>query len=463
MDRPRTHSVVDPMRGYQKTALEFLLDGLFVRGKKGRGLFLDPGLGKTRTSLEMMNALFSMGESKRALVIAPKRVCHLVWPAEAAKWQMPWQVRVMCGRVKDYLAGGVSPYIKVEVVNPESLHLLEPYAGRWDTVIVDESTKFKNWTSKRMKCLRKLLPSFDRRIILTGTPAANSLADLHSQIFILDDGEALGRNVTVFRARFMRQGGYLGRQWQLRDGLEDELLDAIGHLVLRMDAESYLDMPKLIINDMWCKLPPEAEREYQRLKRILLAQLESGDILCTNAASAYNKCRQLANGSIYDSDRNVHFAHAEKLDMLSDLIDELSGKPLLAFYQFGHDAVAICERYPKAAVLCGATSARVAQDYVDRWNGGDLPLFLVQNQAASHGLNLQGSGSDVAYYGLGDSLEIFEQSYRRIYRQGTKSSQIRVHRLLTHATVDGIIAQRLDGKAKTQSDFLEALKAHAAS
>jgi SNF2 family DNA or RNA helicase len=196
----------------------------------------------------------------------------------------------------------------------------------------------------------------------------------------------------------------------------------------------------------------------------LLAQLETGNILAMNAASAYMKCRQFANGAAYDEDRNVHEIHSLKLDALDELIDELSGKPLLAFFQFSHDAARIKKRHPDARVLSGKTPKADALKSIAQWNRGEIPLFLIQIAAGSHGLNLQhGPCADVAYFGLTDSFEKYDQSFRRVYRSGQKSKQVRVHRLLCRGSVDDIMAARVEGKHKTQEEFFQALLRHARS
>jgi SNF2 family DNA or RNA helicase len=243
--------------------------------------------------------------------------------------------------------------------------------------------------------------------------------------------------------------------------MTDTLNEAIAPMVLRMDAESNLDMPELVVNDMYCELPPKCMAGYRQLKRELLAQLETGDILAVNAASAYIKMRQYANGAVYDADRNVHFVHSAKVDMLCDLIEELAGKPVLVFYQFQHDMAAIKEKFPGAPVLSGATPPQAVEEMLRQWNAGSLHVLLAQNQTASHGLNMQGSGTDIVYFGLGDSLEVYDQSYRRIYRQGVKGSQVRIHRLLTRKTVDDIILKRLQSKDQSQRAFFESLRSHA--
>lgn len=446
--------MIPPPHDYQLTAEQFMLDRLYVKGEKGVGLFLDPGLGKTRITLNTLSFLHDAGEFKRALIVAPLRVCNLVWPEEIEKWKIP----LTCSTRGSSSASRCT----LNLINPESIHKIEP--GQHDLLVVDESTRFKTWTTKRMKALRKLLPHLQKRIILTGTPAANSLADLHAQLFILDDGESLGRNVTVFRSRFMERGGWQGRQWLFREEMAQEIYDRIAPLVLRMDAETYLDMPQLVTNDVWCELPQAAKREYKRLKEELLAQLESADILALNAASAYTKMKQLTGGAVYDSERTVHDAHSAKLEALDDLIDELGGKPLLTFFQFRHEAERIVERHKDAVILWGGTKVNEAATIVQQWNAGEIRNLLIQPQSASHGLNLQyGPCADVAWYGLGDSAEVYDQAVRRVYRQGQQAKQIRVHRLLCRQTVDDIISNRLAGKFKTQESFFNALKKHARS
>lgn len=443
---------------YQKDAFNFVVKRLYVNDDTGAGLFMDPGLGKTLVTLMVLEYLRGLGEIEHALVVAPLRVCRLVWGQEISKWGFNFTTNMLCQRVK----AGLKSQGFIDLINPESLHHLVDECHRWDIMIVDESTKFKNWTSKRTKAVRKIAPKVRYKLILTGTPTPNSLADLHAQTFILDGGVALGRNVTVFRSLYMHQGGWQGREWRLRDGQEKKILDAVAPMCLRLDAETNLDMPEKVITDIDCELPSKCVAQYKQLQRELYAQLETGDVLAMNAASAYMKMRQFANGRMFDSDRVVHPVHKAKVEALTDLIDELQGKPLLIFYQFSHDMDAILEKYPKAPVLNGSTKGPAEAKMLADWNAGNTPVFLVQNQAASHGLNMQGAGNRVAYFGLpGGNFEVFEQSYRRIYRQGVKGNQVFIYRLLTQGTVDGVIRDRLEYKDQTQKDFLHNLKNHA--
>jgi SNF2 family DNA or RNA helicase len=328
-------------------------------------------------------------------------------------------------------------------------------------IVVDESTKFKNWTCKRMKAMRKMLPDFRKRLILTGTPAPNSLADLHGQAYIIDDGVALGRNVTVFRSMYMYQAGWQGRQWMLKPGTHGPIHDQLAPMCIRLDAETCLDMPELSTHRVDCELPPSVRGKYKQLKRELLAQLDSGTIFAQNAASAYMKMRQFANGRMFDEEKAVHFVHKEKQEALKEVVGELGGKPVMVFYQFKHDADAIREKFPKCPLLNGATKPNAAEKMVNDWNAGKTHVFGIQNQAASHGLNMQGAGNDVVYYGMGDRPEDYIQSFRRLYRQGVKGREVRIHRILTRGTVDDIIEGRIDGKGTTQREFCNRLRDHA--
>lgn len=440
--------------------MNFAVQRLYVQGEKGAGLIWDPGVGKSFTTLLILEQLRDLGEVENVLLVAPLRVCKLVWEQEIEENDFDFTTNMLCQRVK----AGLKQTAFIDIINPESLHLLKDHCHRYDMLVIDESSSFKNWGTKRMKQLRKMLPNFSKRMILTGTPAANSLSDLHAQSFILDDGVALGKNVTVFRSLYCRQGGFQGRIWELRSGVANTIQEAFAPLVHRLDAETCLDMPELIIHRVDCALPDKCKPEYQRLKKELLAELETGTILAMSAGSAYSKMKQFASGNVYDSEKRVHFVHDEKIKALKELAAELHGKPLLCFYQFSHEREAIQKVFKGAPALCGGVKAAVAEKMVDDWNTNRTPLFLVQVQSGSHGLNLQhGECADVAFYGVPDRPELYIQAFRRVYRQGQKGSKVRVHRILTRGTVDDTIEARLDQKGQTQKEFLESLKKHARS
>lgn len=460
---------IPPLKDYQAYAVDWVLNRLYTRDQMGAGVFLDPGLGKTRTSLTVADTLIRLGEVRRVLVVAPLRPVYSVWPDEIRKWRLNHSYIVL----HDQHRQAMSENCKIEIVNPEGLKHLTKIKGRWDLLIVDESTKFKTWGTWRMRWLKKMLPHIPKRIILTGTPAANSLGDLFSQMYIVDDGEALGNTATYFRENYMTKGGYEGKQWVFREKMRAELLSLIDDKVLRMKAEDFLDMPKLLFRDVWCKLEPKEMREYKRLKKQLMAQLASGDIFAKTSGGAYAKCKGFANGTVYNTPedeygnkgkRETHAVHDKKLDALEDLLDELAGKPLLIGYQNTCDMERMKARqaFKAAPVIRGGMKAEEVQVIVKKWNKGHYRSMMCQVQSVSHGMNLQEACNDVAWLGLCDSPEVYDQFFRRIYRLGVKGDQVRIHRFLTEDTVDVTMRDRIEGKFATQSEFLEALKKHAA-
>ena len=459
-------AIAKPLWPYQGFAAEWLLDRMFVRQWPGVGLFLDPGLGKTRITLSIIDFLMHAGEIRRVLIVAPLRPAYTVWPREMKKWGFPQTNIILHNQHARAMAMGM----QVEIVNFEGVQKLAAIKKRWDLVVIDESTFVKTWGAKRTKHMRTMIRNVPRRIILTGTPVANSLADLHAQHYMLDEGAALGRTVGAFRGKFCQQGGFKGRKWFVREGMGPLILDAIKHTCLRMKAEDHIDMPKLIQNEIWCKLPKNASIQYRRLKRELYTTLEDGgDIMVGCAAAAYTKCKQFANGQVYsgeNEERTIHHVHGEKMGALLELYEELSGKPLLIFYQGTHDRdrVLTLPPFKGAPVIAGRMKIEDTNSIVEKWNAGKSPAILVQWQAGSHGLNMQEGGcNDIACIGIPDSPEIYDQAFRRVYRQGVKGDQVRIHRILTLDTVDEAMLDRLTGKIETQHQFLEALKEHGRS
>jgi hypothetical protein len=461
-------AIEKPLHEYQRFAAEWMLRKTFEGDQKGVGLFLDPGLGKTRITLSYLDALFQFGEIQRALIVGPLRPIYTVWPAEMKKWGFPQTNIILHGQYNKALSYG----LKIEMVNFAGLKRIKDLSNRWDVVIVDESTFIKNWSAQRSKYLRKIIKTVPKRVILTGTPASNSLADLHSQAFILDDGQALGKTAGVFRHRFCVQGGWQGRKWSVRSGVGSEIKNAIKPLVLSMKAEDHLSMPKLVENDIWCQLPGPAMAQYKKLKRELFAELETGDVYALNQAAAYTKTKQFANGQVYsvgeDGVKESHACHKEKLSALFELHEELAGKPMMILYYYNHDAERIVGA--KNSPFRGCPIVRGKQrmkgvkieDIMAEWNDGKHHALICQIDAVSHGLNMQYGGcADVCYFGIPDSLDKYEQAYRRVYRQGNEEKHVRIHRILVRDTVEEVQLERLAGRHKTQTDFLAALKHHA--
>jgi len=501
-----------PLHDYQNRAVDFILDRLYTEDEKGAGLFLDPGLGKTRTSLTILDILFDMGAIERALILAPLRPLYTVWPNETREWGFPRKPAMLHGQLERGLELGR----QVELMNFGSLKKLAEVKNRWDIVIVDESTYIKNWSAKRTGYLKKMIKTIPKRVILTGTPAANSLADLFAQIFMIDDGEALGRTITKFRSMFCTPTGYQGRQWSVKGGSGVLLNKAIEDRVLRMQCEDYLDMPNLVMNDVFVDLPGPAMKKYAKFEKELVAEIDAAEkeladydtameawsnaqqtapgfttaapmekpkkpssltLYAANAASAYTKCRQFASGQVYlidedgrrEKEKSVAgfkycVTHSEKVNAVKELQESVNGKPIMIAYNYTNELAEILKMkgLGKVGVIKGGMKADEVEGIIKNWNANKLNFLICQWRAASHGLNLQkGDCSDIIAFSLTDSPETYEQLYRRIYRQGANTKQVRIHRILARGTIDEVQCQRVDGKLTTQRDFLEALRTHA--
>ena len=437
---------------YQNRGIKFLL------ANERAGLFFDPGLGKTATTLAAINGLKRAGLVNSVLVVAPLRVVYSVWPAQIAHWQQfrHLNVSIIHGNQNARREALASP-ADVYLVNPEGLQWLsEQTLPDWDMLVVDESTKFKSPSAKCFKALKSMLPQFQRRVILTGTPSPNGLEDLWSQIFLLDEGERLGKRVTHYRERFFHRGGFKNYQWIANRHSQSEIEQRIADIVLRLDAADYLQMPELITNDIEIDLPPEVRKAYRLLERELLFALADAEKQTTTAGAKYLLCRQVANGGMYDEQRAAQHVHSAKIEALESIYDELQGKPLLVVYQFNHDLQRL-RAWNQAPSICGETSPAEADSILKKWNAGQLPLLYVQPQAMSHGLNMQGAGNDIVWFGLTDNLETYLQTNARIYRQGVKNN-VRVHRLLCKGTVDTLMRRRIDHKEESQKSLLDSLR-----
>lgn len=437
---------------YQLKAAKHLL------ANPGAALFLDPGLGKTSSTLAAIKALKDAGKLKHpVLIIAPLRVAHLVWPAEVAKWLnfADLTVVVLHGKDKELMLDSDAD---IFVINPEGLEWLFGHKTlKFSGLVIDESTKFKSWKAQRTKRLKAELNRFAFRWILTGTPAPNGIGDLFSQIFMIDGGRALGRYITNFRTTFMVQGGYGGYEWFPKEGALEEIEARLKKIVLRLDAADWLELPELTYNRIGVRLPASLMSKYRELEEEYLVALQSGEISALTAATVSMKLRQFVNGQVYDEDRKVHYVHDVKLDALESLVEELSGQPVLVAVAFLPEVDAIRERLGKnIPYLGGGNTPKESKRIVDEWNAGKLPIVLAHPTSVSHGLNLQG-GRHVCWYGLTWNLEEYDQFIRRVWRQG-QTQRVICHSIIALDTVDVKVEGALRSKQKVQSALLERLK-----
>lgn len=444
-------------RSYQEEAVKLMVS------QGSAALFLDPGLGKTSTAFAAFAILKATGHVKRVLVIAPLRPAYLVWPKERNKWYEfhTLTVHVLHGRGKEHI-----PPADIYVINPEGLDwLAQP--GRLaalgvDMLIVDESTKFKHSHTQRFKTLKLLLPRFKRRYILTGTPTPNGLMDLFGQVYILDQGHALGRFITHYRREYFYEAGYGGHEYKPKIDSLERITARIAPMVLRLRSEDHLKMPKLLYEDIKVTLPPAARKKYKDLEDHFFLEMDEGEVNASNAAVLSGKLRQVANGGLYmtaGDNKDYAKVHEEKLKALEDLLEQIgSDKPVLLLYEFDFERDMLQKKFDCPAL--GKLSMKQAAIAEQQFNEGKIPLLIGQPGSMGHGLNLQDICHHVVWYGLTWNLELYDQATRRVYRQGQQAETVFVYRLVAEKTIDEAVIGALAGKDKVQSTLLKSLSTY---
>lgn len=445
--------MIPELHKYQKESLEFIWNN------KSAGIFADPGLGKTAIVLHLIDRMFWQSKKDLSvLLIAPLRVCYFVWPQELKKWGLDYLTHsILHGKNR-----ANKNKVNIEIVNVENIFWKFDRLKEYDLLVIDESSKFKNYASKRFKILRKNLDKFDRRVILTGTPSPNSLMDLYSQIYIIDKGRTLGKNITAYRKEYFYPTNYRNFiEWNLKPGSAEQILEKIKPLIYRIDAKDHLDLPDLIYNNVKFDLPKSVLKTYKDFESNLFAEIEGKGQLLSSAASAYLTCRQIANGSMYSiGSKEVILLHDKKIKALLEVIAELQGKPVLVAYHFKHDLIALKKALgEKTPVLGSPTKEKESGRIIADWNNKKIPILLAHPQSIAHGLNLQHGGHDIIWFALTDNLENYIQFNDRVYRQGV-SGQVRIHHLIANSTVDLAILRRLQNKDRSQQGLLDALKSY---
>lgn len=442
---------------YQITAIQRLVT------HQSYGLFLDMGLGKTVITLSAIRFLMKdVFDVEKVLIIAPRTVAESTWQDEARKWDhlKGLTFSTVVGP-KDRREYALKNPADIYVINRENVvWLCEHYKYRmpFDMVVIDESSSFKNPQAKRFRALRKVLPYFDRRVILTGTPAPNTLMDLWAQIYLLDNGEALGRTITSYRAKYFRPdktNGFVVYSYALLPGSADRIYKAIGKEVMSLKADDYLRMPERIDNVVYCDMDGDAQRAYHTMEKDLVLNIGDPDeITAASAAVLSNKLLQMANGCVYTDKHEVIPIHDAKIRRLQEIVDANEGKPVLVFYQYLSDLDQLCAAFPTARVLTNGSIVYAMRD----WNEGKIPVLLAHPASCAYGLNLQAGGSIIVWYGLTWSLEQYQQANARLYRQGQKQTVV-IHHLVTKKTIDERVMRALSKKEAGQDALLEAVKA----
>ena len=429
----------------------------FIEDHPCSAVFLSCGMGKSIISLTAIaDLLFDSFEISKALIIGPLRVAKVSWPMEISKWEhlkhLTYAVAV--GTLAERKAA-LAKNADITIINRENVQwLVESGNFDYDMVVIDELSSFKNHSAKRFKALMKVRPKVKRIVGLTGTPSSNGLMDLWSEFRLLDMGERLGKFITRYRECYFMPDKRNAQQvfsYKPREGAEEEIYRRISDITISMKCTDHLNMPELISTQYEVVLSDDERKQYERLKSELVMTVSDGEITVPNAASLTNKLSQLANGAIYDDAKHIVEFHSRKLDALEDIIESANGNPLLVAYWFKHDLERIRKRFDVREI-------KTTKDIID-WNAGKIPVALIHPASAGHGLNLQSGGSTLVWFGLTWSLELYQQTNARLWRQGQTAGTVVIQHIITKGTIDERILTALNKKELTQNALIDAVKA----
>lgn len=438
---------------YQQYAIDFVVNHDIS------ALLLDCGLGKSIITLTAIDELMlDYFEVSKVLVIAPLRVATATWPSEIDKWSHLKHLTysVVIGSEKERQQA-LKQKAHIYIINRENVDWLinkSGYQFDFDMVVVDEMSSFKSYASKRVKSLLKVRPYIKRIVGLTGTPSSNGLMDLWAQFRILDFGERLGRYISHYRNTYFvpdKRNGAIVYSYKPQKNAEERIYQAISDITISMKAKDFLKLPECVTNEVVVSLGNKEQKIYDTLKQDMITTVKDVEIDAINAASLSNKLLQMANGTVYDENKGTHTIHDKKLDALEDLIESANGKPVLVAYWFQSDRDRIVKRFDVREI-------KTSQDITD-WNDGKITAALIHPASAGHGLNLQQGGSTLIWYSMTWSLELYQQTNARLYRQGQQDTVV-IHHILTKGTIDFDVMKALKQKDKIQTALMTAVKAN---
>lgn len=447
------------LHDYQEVTKDFIIRTPYA------AVILDMGMGKTATTLSAINELmFDRYEVSKVLVIAPLRVANTVWSDEIEQWEELRHLRYVkiVGTPKQRRAA-LEKDVDIYIVNRENLPWLveqcSPYF-KWDMVVIDELSSFKSWQSKRFKSFMAMRPYMNRVVGLTGTPSSNGLMDLFAEFKVIDGGERLGRFIGEYRSRYFDEGrrnGNIVYEYIPMDYAECQIYDKIDDITISMKAMDYLTMPELLSTKRAVRLTEKEKKAYDQFKKdYVLPEVEGTEVTAANAASLSNKLVQMSNGAIYSDDHQVVSLHGQKLDALEDILEASNGEPVLVAYWFKHDLQRIEERLEKLKIK---GTVLKSEDDIREWNKGNITVGLLHPASAGHGLNLQKGGHHLVWFGLTWSLELYQQTNARLWRQGQQAETVVIQHIITEGTIDEEILKALGNKDAQQSRLIEAVKA----
>ena len=419
--------------------------------------------GKTVITLTAIEQLYQEEKICKVLVIAPLRTAIDTWPSEIAKWDhlKNLDYAVAVGTEAERKAA-VLKNATVTIINRENVDWLINKSGLpfdFDMVVIDELSSFKSYGAKRFKALLKVRPFIKRIVGLTGTPSSNGLMDLWAEFRVLDFGKRLGRYITRYRLSYFepdKRNAQMVFSYKPLPDAEKQIYEKISDITISMKSVDYLDMPECIINEVPVYMSSAEQSVYDDFREDMVTKLKDDVIDAANAAVLSGKLLQMANGAVYDEEGFSHHIHDRKLDALEDLIEGTNGKPVLVAYWFKHDLERIEARLKSLHI----PYARLDKpDSIKRWNNGEVPVMLIHPASAGHGLNLQAGGSTLIWFGLTWSLELYQQTNARLWRQGQKETVV-LHHIICRDTIDEDVMAALKRKEKVQSDLINAVKAN---
>ena len=446
----------DPHK-YQSYATDFIINHPIS------AVFLEMGLGKSVITLTAIKELFEAEVICKVLVIAPLRVARDTWPSEIRKWDHLKDMRfaVAVGTEAERKAA-ILRNEPVTIINRENVDWLINKSGLpfdFDMVVIDELSSFKSYGAKRFKAMLKVRPFIKRIVGLTGTPSSNGLMDLWAEFRVLDYGKRLGRYITRYRLSYFtpdKRNAQIVFSYRPLPGAEDAIYDKISDITISMKSVDYLDMPECVINEVPVYMSPAEQSVYDSFREDMVTKLKDEEIDAANAAVLSGKLLQMANGAVYDEEGFSHHIHDRKLDALEDLIEGANGKPVLVAYWYKHDLARIEQRLRSLKIPYAKLDS---SDSIERWNNGEVPVMLIHPASAGHGLNLQAGGSTLIWFGLTWSLELYQQTNARLWRQGQKETVV-LHHIVCRDTIDEDVMSALKRKEKVQSDLINAVKAN---
>ena len=430
----------------------------FIEENEESAVFLECGLGKSVITLTAIKNLMARGKVSRVLVVAPLRVGKTTWPEEIGKWDhlAGLTYAVAIGSVAERLSA-VKAKADITIINRENVEWLIDKSGMpfdYDMLVIDELSSFKSFKAKRFKALLKVRPNITRIVGLTGTPSSNGLMDLWAEFRLLDLGERLGRYITRYRLAYFtpdKRNAQVVFSYKPLPGAEERIYDKIDDITISMRAADYLKLPSLVMNSVIVEMGDKEKEIYDSLCDDMVVSLGNNEIDAVNAASLSNKLLQMANGAVYGDEHSVHPIHDEKLNALEDLIESANGKPVLVAYWFKHDLARIKAKFPFVREIKTDADIRA-------WNRGEIEVGIIHPASAGHGLNLQTGGSTLIWFGLTWSLELYQQTNARLYRQGQQNTVV-IHHIITKGTIDERVLKALEKKEKTQNSLIDAVKA----